>query len=120
MSRAKAELPVCIHSLVVMALIRINGRWKALILLRLVEREHRFAELRQALNGISEKMLTQQLAELERDGLLIRTEIESRPPKVVSYSLSSLGHQARPVLDALQEFGATLHRNTNLEASVHS
>jgi DNA-binding HxlR family transcriptional regulator len=82
----------------------IGGRWKVLIIWQLFRSEQRFSELFRALDGITQKMLTQQLRELEHDGIVLRTVYPQVPPKV-EYSLTSLGESLRPVVDAMCEWG---------------
>ena len=87
-----------------MTLDIIGGRWKVLILWQLFQSERRFSELFRALDGITQKMLTQQLRELEHDGIVHRTVYRQVPPKV-EYSLTSLGGSLRPVVDAMCKWG---------------
>lgn len=83
----------------------IGGKWKVLLLWHLQEAGVlRFAELRRAVQGITEKMLTQQLRELEADGLITRTVYPQVPPKV-EYRLTPLGRTLEPVLDTLCAWG---------------
>ncbi|HAN46701.1 MAG TPA: transcriptional regulator [Cyanobacteria bacterium UBA8156] len=89
-----------------LTLERIGGRWKVLILHELFGGTRRFGELHRALPGITQKMLTQQLRELERDDLIHRQIYPQVPPKV-EYSLTPLGQTLRPVLDALHAWGRT-------------
>jgi DNA-binding HxlR family transcriptional regulator len=70
----------------------LSTKWAPLVLRQLHEGEKRYSELREAIEGISEKMLAQTLRELERNGLVIRTSYPVVPPHVV-YSLSSLGEE---------------------------
>ena len=72
------------------ALDRIADRWTTLIIGQLAERPHRFGELRRAIDGISQKMLTQTLRGLERDGLVSRHVLPSTPV-AVEYALTPLG-----------------------------
>lgn len=72
------------------ALDRIADRWTTLIIGQLAERPHRFGELRRAIDGISQKMLTQTLRGLERDGLVSRRVLPSTPV-AVEYALTPLG-----------------------------
>jgi DNA-binding HxlR family transcriptional regulator len=65
----------------------IGGRWKVLILYRLFDRTYRFSELKRALAGCTQKMLTQQLREMEADGIVRRKVFAQVPPKV-EYSLA--------------------------------
>lgn len=83
------------------ALELIKGRWKLLILFRLFGGNVlRFSELEHGIDGISQKMLAQQLRELERDGLVRRRAHDQVPPKV-EYSLTDWGQSLCPALDAL-------------------
>ena len=82
----------------------IGGRWKVLLLYHLFEGVKRFSELQRALTGITQKMLTQQLREMERDGLVHREVFPEVPPKV-EYSLTPLGMSLEPVIRAMCEWG---------------
>lgn len=73
-----------------MLLDRISDKWVTLIICALGEGPHRYSELRQRIAGVSEKMLTQTLRSLERDGLVTRTVTPSVPVRV-DYELSRLG-----------------------------
>jgi DNA-binding HxlR family transcriptional regulator len=77
---------------------RIADKWTALIIHVLANGTQRYAELRRAIGGISQKMLTQTLRSLERDGLILRKVHPVVPPKV-EYSLTRLG---RTLIDPLQ------------------
>jgi DNA-binding HxlR family transcriptional regulator len=81
---------MCPHRLV---LEHVTSRWGVLVLIQLLERPHRFSELRRAINRVSEKMLTQTLQTLERDGLVHRDAKPVIPPRV-DYSLTELGREA--------------------------
>lgn len=83
----------------------LSGRWKARILWKLYNRTMRFGELRRELAGITEKMLAQQLRELERDELVTRTMYPEMPPRV-EYNLSEFGRTLGPVLQALAGWGS--------------
>src|SRR5688572_4771593 len=82
----------------------IGGRWKVPIVYHLFERTWRFSELRRALPGCTQKMLTQQLRELERDGVVRRKVFAQVPPKV-EYSLTEMGRSLRPVIKAMCKWG---------------
>lgn len=86
------------------ALSVIGGKWKTLIMWELYQRPYRPGELRRAVAGISEKMLIQQLREMERDGLVRREQFNEIPPRV-EYSLTSLGRSAMDALMPLCEWG---------------
>jgi len=83
----------------------IGGRWKVLILWQLQSGTRRFGELRRLVTGITEKMLTQQLRELERDGLVHREIYREVPPRV-EYSLTPRGESLRPILVAIHSWGS--------------
>ena len=82
----------------------IDGRWKVLILWKLFQGEQRFSDLFRAMNGPTQKMLTQQLRELERDGLVHR-QVYARVPPKVEYSLTPLGISLKPVVNAMSDWG---------------
>ena len=84
----------------------VGGKWAALLVHALAERPHRHGELRTRVAGIGQKMLTQTLRELERDGLLSRTVTASVPVRV-DYALTPLGSSLAPVLRALKEWSET-------------
>ncbi|MGK7875276.1 MAG: winged helix-turn-helix transcriptional regulator [Xenococcaceae cyanobacterium] len=82
----------------------IGGRWKVLILRELFQGVKRFGQLNRALNGITQKMLTQQLRELESDGIVHREVYPQIPPKV-EYSLTPLGESLKPILEVMHQWG---------------
>ena len=82
----------------------IGGKWKALILWHLQDQILRFSELRRTLPKITQKMLTQQLRELEASGLVSRVVYTQVPPKV-EYSLTAAGRSLLPVLEQLCSWG---------------
>jgi len=83
---------------------KIGGRWKPLIIWHLREGKQRYSELRKALPIVTEKMLIQQLKELEHDGLLVRMAKPVVPP-FVEYQLTEKGEQLRPILSAMAMWG---------------
>ena len=86
-----------------LALRVIQGRWKVLILRELIDGVRRFSELQRSLKGVSQKVLTAQLRELEADGVVTRTLYPQVPPRV-DYALTTLGRELIPVLaDATTE-----------------
>jgi DNA-binding HxlR family transcriptional regulator len=97
----------------------IGGRWKVLILWQLFQGQRRFSELFRALDGITQKMLTQQLRELEKDGIVHRQVYPQIPPKV-EYSLTPLGESLRPVVDAMCEWGLRQCKGTRQAAACRS
>ena len=86
------------------AIAVMGGRWKPLILWWLNQRTYRFAELRRAIPGITEKMLTQQLRELEADGVVSRRIYPTVPPKV-EYSLTDYGRSLKRSLNEISKWG---------------
>ena len=83
----------------------LSGKWKIWILFMLAERTMRFSELQKLKPGLTQRMLTSHLRDLERDGIVIRTVYPVVPPKV-EYSLSEIGVTLKPVLQQLQAWGA--------------
>ena len=82
----------------------IGGKWKSLILWHLKHKVLRFSELQRRLPRITQKMLTQQLRDLEQDGLVYRQVYPEVPPRV-EYSLTDLGHSVVPILDQMYQWG---------------
>ncbi len=85
------------------ALDRIADKWTALIVGLLGQRTHRFGELRRGIEGISHKVLSQNLQSLERDGLVLRKPIPTVPP-TVEYSLTALGETLVEPLGAIRDW----------------
>lgn len=86
------------------AISLIDGKWKCVILFHLQDGTLRFNEIRRRVPGATQRTLTNQLRELEMDGLIVRTVYAQVPPKV-EYSLSELGISMAPVLSALKLWG---------------
>jgi DNA-binding HxlR family transcriptional regulator len=82
----------------------IGGKWKVLILWHLKDQKRRFNEFKKLMPDITIKMLTQQLRELEEDGLVHRKVYAQVPPKV-EYSLSKQGESIKPVLESMCNWG---------------
>ncbi|MDR0629182.1 MAG: helix-turn-helix transcriptional regulator [Treponema sp.] len=97
----KDELPVCPVATTVSL---IGNKWKLLILRNLLAGTCRFGELRKGIPGISQKVLTDNLREMESDGLLNRTVFAEVPPRV-EYSLSDLGNSMRPIIKDMEAWG---------------
>lgn len=109
--KTKAELlPECPVATTVQL---IGNKWKLLIIRNLRTRPWRFNELQKNLDGISQKVLTDNLRAMETDGLITRTVYAEVPPRV-EYSLSELGETMRPILDAMEEWG------NSYKSAVHS
>lgn len=83
----------------------LSGKWKIWILFMLAERTMRFSELQRLKPGLTQRMLTSHLRDLEKDGIVIRKVYPVVPPKV-EYSLSEIGQTLKPVLEKLQAWGA--------------
>lgn len=86
------------------AIALIDGKWKAVVMFHLMDGTMRFNALRRAIPGVTQRMLTNQLRELEADGLITRKIYAEVPPKV-EYSLSPLGLSMTPILCALKKWG---------------
>jgi len=82
----------------------IGGKWKPVILYCLRSEKRRFGELSARIPDLSRKVLTQQLKELEGDGLIIRKQFNEIPPRV-EYSLSDFGKSLTPVLNEMEKWG---------------
>jgi len=100
--KTKDELPECP---VATTVALIGNKWKLLILRNLLQRPWRFNELRRSLDGISQKVLTDSLRSMEEDGIITRTVYPEVPPRV-EYALSELGESMRPILCAMETWGA--------------
>jgi len=87
----------------------IGGKYKALLLWHLMNQTLRFGKLHKLVPEATPKMLTQQLRELEHDGLIIRTVYAVVPPKV-EYSLTEQGQSLFPILTAMYDWGSALMR----------
>ncbi len=88
----------------------MGGKWKPLIMFLLVDQTLRFSELQRNIVQITQKMLTEQLRELEKDGLISRKVYPQVPPKV-EYSMTAYGRTLLPVLETMHNWGQT-HRNS--------
>jgi len=82
----------------------IGGKWKPVILYCLRTDKRRFGEISARIPGLSRKVLTQQLKELEEDGLLTRKQFNEIPPRV-EYELTMLGKSLEPVLNEMEKWG---------------
>ena len=97
------ELPACP---VEMTLQLIGNRWKVLIVRDLLEGTKRFGELKKSVGSITQKVLTQNLREMEESGLLIRKVYAEVPPRV-DYTLTELGYSLKPILDSMVQWGTS-------------
>ena len=95
------------------ALDVIGGKWKGIVLYRLMDGTARFNELRRLMPKATQRMLTLQLRELERDGVIRRTVYAEVPPRV-EYDLTELGSNLRPVLETMSVWGSR-YRDTAVQ-----
>lgn len=86
------------------ALEMIGGKWKGMILFYLLDETRRFNELRRLMPDITQRMLTKQLRDLEKNGIVHRKVYSEVPPKV-EYSLTSTGKKLEGVIKGLEEWG---------------
>lgn len=97
----KEELPECPVATTVQL---IGNKWKLLVIQRLLDRPYRFNELCRSIDGLSEKVLSDNLKQLEADSIVTRTAYPEVPLRV-EYALSEVGESMRPIIGALQEWG---------------
>ncbi len=95
------ELPACP---VETTLTLIGDKWKVLILRDLLTGTKRFGELKKSIGSVSQKVLTSQLRDMEKNGLVSRKVYAEVPPRV-EYSLTELGQSLKPILDAMWNWG---------------
>lgn len=103
-----------VHCPVEKTLKAIGGRWKVLILRELFTGVKRFNQLQRALPGITQKMLTQQLREMEADGIVHRQVYAQVPPKV-EYSLTAVGESLQPIIREMHAWGLSYGDETTKE-----
>jgi len=82
----------------------IGNKWKLLIIRNLLASKARFKDLKDGIDGISQKVLTDNLRQLENDGIIIRTSYPEIPPRV-EYELSELGNSLRPIIESMRAWG---------------
>ena len=99
--KTKDELPACPVATTVQL---IGSKWKLLIIRNLIARPWRFNELYKSLAGISQKVLTENLRQLEKDGIIYRHDYHTNPPKV-EYGMTQLGMELKELLDSMAAFG---------------
>jgi len=97
----------------------IGGKWKPLILFYLLQGTHRFNELKRRLPPVTQQMMTLQLRELERDGIVRRLVYAEVPPKV-EYSLTPLGRSLEPLLEQMLSWGVEYLRSARPEVTVEA
>jgi len=98
------------------ALGLIGGKWKGIALYHLMGGTLRFNEIRRRMPGVTQRMLTTQLRELERDGLIVRVVYPEVPPRV-EYSLSAKGCTLEPLITALKAWGEQHAREQTPQAA---
>lgn len=94
----------------------LGGKWKPIILWNIIESKKRFNELEKLIPNVSQKMLSQHLRDLEREGIIDRTVYPSVPPKV-EYSLSEYGKTLIPVAEVMCDWGKN-HSKRNYKESA--
>jgi DNA-binding HxlR family transcriptional regulator len=92
----------------------IGGKWKGIILYHLIDGKKRFNEFRKLYPAITQRMLTLQLRELEKDGIVHREIYKEIPPKV-EYSLTEFGSSLEPIILLMKDWGET-HKNRIINA----
>ena len=98
------------------ALGLIGGKWKGIVLYHLTSGTLRFNEIRKRVPGVTQRMLTTQLRELEADGLILRVVYPQVPPRV-EYSLSTKGRTLEPVIAALKAWGENHAKQPETQAA---
>ncbi|WP_299554465.1 helix-turn-helix domain-containing protein [Seonamhaeicola sp.] len=86
----------------------IGGKWKSVILIYLVDGSKRYSELRKLISTITERTLSLQLKQLEKDGLISRKVYTKKPPLKVEYALTPFGESLTPVLNSIANWGMTV------------
>ena len=107
MEAAVKELPACP---VETTLTLIGDKWKVLILRDLLSGTKRFGELKKSVGSVSQKVLTAQLRDMEKSGLVHREVYAEVPPRV-EYTLTELGYSLKPILDAMWTWGENYKQN---------
>ena len=106
----KQELPECPVATTVNL---IGNKWKPLIIRNLLQGAQRYKYLQYGINGISAKVLTGNLRQLENDGLIKREIYTDEMPFRVEYSLTELGEKMRPIITALADWGNLYKKEYN-------
>ena len=110
-TKKSRRLNICHNGCPVEAALDVIGnKWKGIILYHLLDGIKRFSELKRLMPGISQRILTLQLRELEKDNVIKRKVYPEVPPRV-EYSLSELGVSLEPILIALREWGSQFITN---------
>lgn len=92
----------------------IGGKWKGIIIYNLLKEKLRFSELQRLMPKITHRMLTLQLRELEKDGIVKRTVYPQVPPRV-EYELTELGKTLKTVIDQMLQWGILYKENRKEE-----
>lgn len=100
--KKKQDLPECP---VATTIELIGSKWKLLIIKLLLNKPYRFNELMKTIDGISQKVLTDSLRSMEKDGIITRTVYAEVPPRV-EYALSKLGNSLKPLINDMAKWGS--------------
>ena len=114
--RDAGAIPETVHCPVEATIAMIGSKYKSLILWKLAGGTLRFSQLRKEVPCATPKMLTQQLRELEADGLVCRKVFAVVPPRV-EYSLTPFGRSIMPVLEAMYDWGSAYLASQGLAAN---
>ena len=91
----------------------IGNKWKLLIIRNLLAGKARFKDLKNGIDGISQKVLTDNLRSMEEDGIIIRKSYPEIPPRV-EYELSELGNSLRPIIKSMEVWGNEYKKEKNV------
>ena len=91
---------------------KIGGKWKPVIIYLIRNGGNRFGVMQKGIDGISKQMLTTQLRELERDGILERTIFPEIPPRV-EYKVTEFGKSLLPIIDSMKKWGLSHIKDIN-------
>ncbi len=91
----------------------LNGRWKVNVIWNLAKGINRYGQIKRNIPGISEKMLTQRLKDLEKEYLIVREDFKTVPPRV-EYHLTQAGRELVPVLEKLCKWGTKIREETKI------
>lgn len=97
-----------------MTLQLIGNKWKILILRDLLTGTKRFGELKKSVTGITQKVITSNLRDMESSGLLTREVFPEVPPRV-EYTLTDTGYSLEPILDSMYSWGENYKRNLDVQ-----
>ncbi|WP_058301122.1 winged helix-turn-helix transcriptional regulator [Gorillibacterium timonense] len=89
----------------------MSGKWKGIILYRLLGGKKRFNELKRLMDNVTHRTLTLQLRELEQDGVVKRTVYAEVPPRV-EYELTELGYSMKPIIQSMFDWGLDYQKNS--------